>query len=73
MKDINELDLINQPDEDDPLVWLRKHREEIAEKYPTSEARREYYSQFHSVEAALARVREKIAEKKRKESEAEAK
>lgn len=69
MKDIDELDLMNQPDEGDPLVWLRKHREEIALKYPTFEARREYYSQFNSVEAALARVRAKIAEKKRKESE----
>ena len=35
MKDISELDLWNQPDEGDPLVWLRKHRDELAKKYPT--------------------------------------
>jgi len=35
MKDISELDLWNQPDEGDPLVWLRKHRDENARKYPT--------------------------------------
>jgi hypothetical protein len=65
--DINELDLLNQPDEGDLLVWLRKHREELSEKYTTVEALCEYYKQFNSVEDALARVRAKIAEQKRQE------
>ncbi len=69
MLDVKELDLWNQPDEGDPLIWLRKHREEIARKYPTFEEQREYYSRFNSVDDALVRVREKIAEKKRKERE----
>ena len=64
--EIKEIGLQNLPDEGDPLIWLRKHREEIAKKYPTFEALCDYYSQFNSVEAALERVRAKIAEKKRK-------
>ena len=67
MIDIETLDLWNQPDEGDPLVWLRKHREEIDKKYPTFEERNKYYGQFNSVEDALARVREKIAEKRNQE------
>ena len=60
---IEELDLWNQPDEGDPLIWLRKHREELSEKYPTIEALDEYYSQFSSAEEALERMRAKNAEK----------
>jgi len=60
-----ELKLRDIPDEADPLVLLRRHREEIAVKYPTIDALCEYYKQFHSVEGALARVREKIAAMKR--------
>lgn len=71
MQDLKELDLWNQPDEGDPLIWLRKHREEIARKYPTFEEKCEYYSQFNSVEAALERVRAKIAEKNRAEKNQE--
>lgn len=73
MLDVNELDLWNQPDEGDPIVWLREHLEEIALMYPTFEEQREYYSRFNSVEDALARVREKIAEKKMKQRESAAK
>ena len=65
---IDELDLLNQPDEGDPLVWLRKHREELSEKYPTVESLLNYYEQVGTVEDTLARVRAKIAEKKRQES-----
>ena len=69
MLDVKEIDLWNQPDEGDPLIWLRKHREEIVKKYPTFEELQEYYKQFNSVEDALVRVRTKIAEKKQKELE----
>ena len=62
--DIKELDLWNQPDEGDPLIWLRKHREELSEKYPTIEALGEYYRQVGTVEEALERIKAKIAEKK---------
>lgn len=65
---VEEIGLRNLPDEGDPLIWLRKHREELAQKYPTFEALCDYYKQFNSVEDALARVREKIAEKKRNAS-----
>ena len=68
MSDINELDLWNQPDEGDPLIWLRKHREELSEKYPTVELLCEYYKQFTSVDDALARVRAKIAAQKKQEN-----
>ena len=63
---IEELHLRDIPDEGDPLVWLRRHREEISQKYPSVEALCEYYEQFESVEDALARIREKVADKKRK-------
>ena len=69
MIDIEELDLWNQPDEGDPLIWLRKHRDELAKTYPTSEALSEYYKQVGTVEDALARIRERIAEKRRLETE----
>jgi len=64
MLNIEEIDLCNQPDEGDPLIWLHKHREEVVRKYPTFEALRDYYKQFSSVEDVLARVRTKITEKK---------
>lgn len=66
---IEEIGLRTLPDEGDPLVWLRRHREELSEKYPTVQELCEYYKQFNSVEDALARVREKIAAKKLNASE----
>ena len=66
---LEEIDARNLPDEGDPLIWLRKHREELSEKYPTIESLFDYYEQVGSVEDALARVRAKIAEKKRKEAQ----
>ena len=65
MIDIEELDLWNQPDEGDPLIWLRQYREEMDKKHPTFEERREYYKQVGTVEDALARIKERIAEKRR--------
>jgi hypothetical protein len=69
MANIDELDLWDQPDEGDPLIWLDKHREEISRKYPTREELNAYYSQFRSVEEALVRVRARIAEAKRQENQ----
>lgn len=57
--DINDLDLMNQPDEGDPLVWLRKHREELSKQYPTVQSLGEYYRQFNSIEAAQERINAK--------------
>lgn len=65
MKDISELDLMNQPDEGDPLIWLRKHREKLAEQYPSLEALSQHYRQVGTVADALARVRVKIAAEKK--------
>jgi len=53
------------PDEDDPLVALRRHRREISDRYETVEELTAYLKQFHSVEDALARVRAKIAGKEK--------
>jgi len=66
---LEEIDARNLPDEGDPLVWLRKYREEFSEKYPTFEERQEYYKQVGTVEDALARVRAKIAEEKRQKQD----
>jgi hypothetical protein len=66
---IEEIDARNLPDEGDPLMWLWKHREKLSEKYPTIESLFDYYDQVGTVEDALARVREKIAERKRLEQE----
>jgi len=66
MRNINELDILNQPDEGDPLVWLREHRNANAKKYPTVEALSDYLRQFHSVEDSLADIRRRIIEKERK-------
>jgi hypothetical protein len=63
---IDELDLLNQPDEGDPLVWLRKHREELSVKYPTIEALFEYYKSVPSVEEVSARLKSEIAELERR-------
>jgi len=65
--DIDTLDLWNQPDEGDPLIWLRKHREELSEKYPTVEALFEYYKSVPSIEEVSARLKKEIAEKKCRE------
>ncbi len=64
---IEEIELRNLPNEGDPLVWLRQHRREISDRFETAGELSAYLKQFGSVENALARVREKIAEKKRKE------
>ena len=69
-QDINEMDLWDQPDEGDPLVWLRKHRDEVAKKYPTVEALFEYYRSLPPIEEVSARLKKAVAEKKQKEREA---
>ena len=63
MIDIETLDLWNQPDEGDPLVWLRKHREELSERYPTVEALLEYYKSVPSIEEISERLKQQIADK----------
>ena len=65
---VNELDLLNQPDEGDPLVWLRKHREELSTQYPTVEALLEYYKSVPSIEEISTRLKKEIAEKKQQEN-----
>jgi hypothetical protein len=60
---IDELDLLNQPDEGDPLVWLRKHREMLSEKYPTVDALLEYYKSVPPIEEISARLKKEIAKK----------
>ena len=66
MKDINELDLWDLPDEGDPLVWLRKHRDELARKYPTVHELGEYYKTVPSASEILRELDRKIEEKRRK-------
>ena len=63
--DIEKLDLLNQPDEGDPLVWLHKHREMLSEKYPTVAALLEYYKSVPPIEKISARLKKENAEKKR--------
>jgi len=63
--DIDQLDLLTQPDEGDPLIWLRKHREELSEKYPTVEALLEYYKSVPPVDEISNRLKNEIAELKR--------
>lgn len=70
MFDLAAIDAKNLPDEGDPLIWLRKHKEEISEKYPTVEALSTYLKQFNSVANALVCVRAKIAEQRNSDSEA---
>ena len=60
---IETLDLWNQPDEGDPLVWLRKHREELSERYPTVETLLEYYKSVPSIEEISERLKQQIADK----------
>ena len=64
---IDELDLLNQADEGDPLIWLRKHREELAERYPTVESLLEYYRSVPPIEEISARLKREIADKDRNE------
>ena len=66
MKDIEELDLWNQPDEGDPRVWLRKHRDENARKYPTVHELGEYLKKTPPVSEIIRELDRKIAEKHRK-------
>lgn len=66
MKEIHESDLWNQPDEGDPLVWLRQHRDENAIKYPTTESLSDYLRTVPSVPEMLAIIEKKIAEKRQK-------
>ena len=65
MIDIETLDLWNQPDEGDPLVWLRKNREELdrMKKNMSFEERKEYYEQFRCSKEVLERLEKQIAEK----------
>jgi len=64
MKDLSELDLWDQADEGDPLVWLRKHRDEMAQKYPTVEELGKYLDKTPSVSEILRELDRKIAEKR---------
>lgn len=66
MKNLNELDLWNQPDEGDPLVWLRKHRDENARKYPTAHDLGTYLKTLPPVSVILTELKQKIDEKHRK-------
>ena len=66
MKDLSELNLENQPDEGDPLVWLRKHRDENARKYPTAHDLGEHLRKTPPVSEILRELKQQIAEKHRK-------
>lgn len=66
MKDLSELDLWDQPDEGDPLVWLRKYRDEMAEKYPTPGELSAYFKTVPSASEMLRELKQKIEEKRRK-------
>ena len=65
MKDLSELDLENQPDEGDPLDWLRKYRDEMALKYPTVKELGEYLKTLPPLEERLRELDRKIEEKHR--------
>ena len=65
MKDLSELDLENQADEGDPLLWLRKHRDEMAQKYPTAREYGEYLKTVPPLSEIIREVDRKIAEKHR--------
>lgn len=65
MKNLSELNLWNQPDEGDPLVWLRKHRDENARKYPSAAELGAYLHSLPSVSEMLADLERKIEEKHR--------
>ena len=73
MIDLDTLAGLKFTEDDDPLIGLRRHRREISERFETVGELTTYLKQFNSVEAALERVRAKIAEKKRNESESTAK
>ena len=66
MKDLSELDLENQPVEGDPLIRLRKYRDEMARKYPTVKELGEYLDKTPPVSEILKELDRKIAEKHRK-------
>lgn len=64
MKLLSELNLENQPIEEDPLKWLYKLREKTHEKYPTPEARRKLYESAAKEdlnEYIQKRIEEKLA------------
>ena len=63
MKDLSELDLENQPDEGDPLIWLRKYRDAMAKKYPTIEELGEYLRKTPPLSEIRQELKRKIAEK----------
>jgi len=65
MKDISELDLWNQPDEGDPLIRLRKHRDELARKYPTAKEMGEYLDSIPPLSEIRREIERKIEEKHR--------
>ena len=65
MKDLSELDLWNQPDEGDPLAWLRKYRDENARKFPTARDLGAYLQTVRPVGELLAELEQKINEKHR--------
>ena len=65
MKDISELDLWNQPDEGDPLDWLREYRDEMARKYPTVHELGEYLRKTPPLSEIIRELDRKIEEKHR--------
>ena len=65
MKDLSELDLENQADEGDPLVWLRKYRDEVARKFPSLEELDAYLRSTPPLSEIIREVDRKIAEKHR--------
>ena len=65
MKDLSELDLWNQPDEGDPLIRLRKYRDEMAKKYPTAKELGEYLKTVPPLSEILRELELQIEEKHR--------
>ena len=65
MKDLSELDLWNQPNEGDPLVWLQKHRNENSRKFPSAHDLGEYLKTLPPVSEILAELEQMIDEKHR--------
>ena len=65
MKDIRKQDLWNLPDEGDPLARLRKHRDEIARKYPTPGELSAYLKSIPSASEMLRELEQKNEEKRR--------
>ena len=50
--------------EDDPVKELRRYREELSKRFPTTKELSEYYRSIPPTEEILADLRRQIAEKK---------